>query len=318
VLNEVTSQLDEIGEIVEIINAIAEQTNILSMNAAIESAHAGEAGRGFAVVAEEIRGLAESTGENAKRISASVSGIVEKVNSADKASALAAEAFAQVGQQTQGILGSLKDITNDIKQVEEKISVIDNRTVDISDSAKKISEYCETLTQEQNSVSEAMAQIHNIFSEAKIGVEEISLGVSDIVNRTLEVTDLSSNTCDKMNALSKTMNAFITTDLTDEEREALKAENSEDEEANNDGQVNIDKIVLTEDDLPTMETVSPVAVVEDNSNTTAPAAEEISLDFVSLDDSMEEMLSEEKSTEKKEAPEENFDLDSLFDNIEEF
>ena len=67
-----------------------------------------------------------------------------------------------------------------------------------------------------------------------------------------------------------------------------------------------------------METVSPVAVVEDNSNTTAPTAEEISLDFVSLDDSMEEMLSEEKSTEKKEAPEENFDVDSLFDNIEEF
>ena len=319
VLNEVTSQLDEIGEIVEIINAIAEQTNILSMNAAIESAHAGEAGRGFAVVAEEIRGLAESTGENAKRISASVSGIVEKVNSADKASALAAEAFAQVGQQTQGILGSLKDITSDIKQVEEKISVIDNRTVDISDSAKKISEYCETLTQEQNSVSEAMAQIHNIFSEAKIGVEEISLGVTDIVTRTLEVTDLSSNTCDKMNALSKTMNAFITTDLSEEEKEALKSENTE--EASNDGQVNIDKIVLTEEDLPTMETVSSVPVMEEKPMVENSVSNEINLDFVSLDDSTEVAPIEEIPTEAQEpqeSPVENFDVDSLFDNIEEF
>lgn len=215
VLGEVTAKLDEIGEIVSIINAIAEQTNILSMNAAIESAHAGEAGRGFAVVAEEIRGLAESTSENAKRIAASVSGIVEKVNSADKASALAAESFTQVGQQTHNIIASLNAITNDIQQVEKKISVIDKRTADISDSAKKISEYCDTFTQEQNAVSEAMAQMHNIFSEAKTGVEEIAAGSTDIVNRTLEVTEFSNITCEKMQTLASTMEEFITSSNSD-------------------------------------------------------------------------------------------------------
>lgn len=215
VLGEVTAKLDEIGEIVSIINAIAEQTNILSMNAAIESAHAGDAGRGFAVVAEEIRGLAESTSENAKRIAASVSGIVEKVNSADKASALAAESFTQVGQQTHSIIASLNAITNDIQQVEKKISVIDKRTADISDSAKKISEYCDTFTQEQNAVSEAMAQMHNIFSEAKTGVEEIAAGSTDIVNRTLEVTEFSNITCEKMQTLASTMEEFITSNNSD-------------------------------------------------------------------------------------------------------
>ena len=215
VLGEVTAKLDEIGEIVSIINAIAEQTNILSMNAAIESAHAGDAGRGFAVVAEEIRGLAESTSENAKRIAASVSGIVEKVNSADKASALAAESFTQVGQQTHNIIASLNAITNDIQQVEKKISVIDKRTADISDSAKKISEYCDTFTQEQNAVSEAMAQMHNIFSEAKTGVEEIAAGSTDIVNRTLEVTEFSNITCEKMQTLASTMEEFITSSNSD-------------------------------------------------------------------------------------------------------
>ena len=210
VLGEVTAKLDEIGEIVSIINAIAEQTNILSMNAAIESAHAGDAGRGFAVVAEEIRGLAESTSENAKRIAASVSGIVEKVNSADKASSLAAEAFGRVGQQTQNIISSLNAISTDIQQVEKQISVIDKRTFDISNSAKKISECCDSFTAEQNAVSESMALMHNIFSEAKTGVEEIAAGSTDIVNRTLEVTEFSNITCDKMQTLATTMEAFIT------------------------------------------------------------------------------------------------------------
>lgn len=210
VLGEVTSSLDEIGEIIGIINAIAEQTNILSMNAAIESAHAGDAGRGFAVVAEEIRGLAESTGENAKRIASSISGIVEKVNAADKASSLAAEAFAKVGQQTHNIINSLNHITNDIQQVERKISIVDTRTKDISEAAIKISNHCDTFTQEQNTVSESMAKMHNIFTEAKSSVEEIAVDSTNIVNRTLEVTEFSNITNDKMTSLKNTMEAFIT------------------------------------------------------------------------------------------------------------
>jgi len=86
ILSKIAEQLDEVYEVVTIINNVAEQTNLLSMNAAIESAHAGEAGKGFSVVAEEIRSLAEETSENAAKISKVVNAIVKAVENANASS----------------------------------------------------------------------------------------------------------------------------------------------------------------------------------------------------------------------------------------
>lgn len=211
-LAEITSQLDEIGDIIEIINGVAEQTNILSMNAAIESAHAGESGKGFAVVAEEIRNLAESTADNSRRISSSINAIVTKVREADKASDLAAEAFSRVSDQAQDMSNALKDITNDLRSVDDRINEVDKRTHSVADTASRISDQCDKLNTQQMAVSEAMAQMHGIFSESKTGVNEIRSGASDIVEKMLQVSELSSESSQNMRNLSKELSSFKTTD----------------------------------------------------------------------------------------------------------
>ena len=212
-LNEITGQLDEIADIIEIIDTVAEQTNILSMNAAIESAHAGEAGKGFAVVAEEIRRLAESTTDNSHRIASSINAIVSKVKEADKASSLAAEAFSRVSEQAQDMSNSLHSITGDLRAVDQKINEVEKRTQSVAATASKISGQCDQLNTQQMAVSEAMAQMHGIFSESKTGVNEIRSGASDIVEKMLQVSELSAESNNNMKSLSTKLLAFRTSDV---------------------------------------------------------------------------------------------------------
>lgn len=209
-LNEINGQLSEISEIVDIINAIAEQTNILSMNAAIESAHAGDAGKGFGVVAEEIRVLAESTGENAKRIGRSLYAIVSKVQDANVSSADAAVAFGQISEQTVDMLNSLRDITQGVKLVDDKTKQVAQRTDEVSQTAQQIDGYCDQLSNQQAAVSEQINSIKAAFAQAMSGVTEIRNGTQQIAQRMQNITSSSSANCDKMEQLGNELDIFKT------------------------------------------------------------------------------------------------------------
>ena len=106
-LNDINNKLDEVKNVVTIINSVANKTNLLAMNAAIESAHAGEAGKGFGVVAAEIRSLAEATQTNSVRISEVVQNIVNAVSLANDSSKEASVAFSKVSAQSEVIVSSL-------------------------------------------------------------------------------------------------------------------------------------------------------------------------------------------------------------------
>lgn len=209
-MKEVTNQLKSISEIVTLINAIAEQTNILSMNAAIESAHAGESGKGFSVVAEEIRVLAESTGENSKRISDSLFTITSRMQEASELTEQAAASFGEVNSHSYRIHNSLSEILDNINEAAGEAEKVAQYSAHITNAAEKMSSEYEKLNVQRKTVSAEMTSLENVFAISRNGIDEIKLGAEDIVKRMLEVSHMSSESRQKMTMLSVNLNQFKT------------------------------------------------------------------------------------------------------------
>jgi methyl-accepting chemotaxis protein len=211
-MEDIANKLDEIAEFVTIIDAISDQTNILSMNAAIESAHAGEAGKGFGVVAEEIRNLAETTGENARRIKETVSSITAQVLRANDASDEASLAFSRVSDQSRDMLVALKEIASEIGTVDNRSKTVMQKTTSIYELSEQINTKYDALNEQQMSVSTEMTQMSNIFNESINGVKEIEIGANDIVDRMQHVSSLSNDSYRAMETVSKLLMDFKTLD----------------------------------------------------------------------------------------------------------
>ncbi len=165
-VKQLGSNSNQIGEIIQVINDIADQTNLLALNAAIEAARAGEAGRGFAVVADEVRKLAEKTTKATKEISQMIKNIQKDTVEAVVSIELGTEEVEKGREMANKAGESLKEIIGASNHVLDEVTMVASASEEQSATAEQISKNIEG--------------INNISRESSEGIKKIAMSTEKL------------------------------------------------------------------------------------------------------------------------------------------
>ncbi|MCL2720627.1 MAG: methyl-accepting chemotaxis protein [Treponema sp.] len=207
-IQEIVRDSEGLLEINSVMDNIASQTNLLSMNAAIEAAHAGDAGKGFAVVADEIRKLAESSGEQSKTIGI----VLKKIK----------ESIDNITSKTENVINRFNAIDTGVKTVAQQEGTIRSAMEEQETGSRQILEgvsHVNELTRQVKSGSNEMlggarevicegSNLEKITQEITSGMNEMATGANQINVAVNHVNDISCQNRERIAALMKEVSRF--------------------------------------------------------------------------------------------------------------
>jgi methyl-accepting chemotaxis protein len=204
-VHELGTQGQQIGEIVQTIEDIAEQTNLLALNAAIEAARAGEQGKGFAVVADEVRKLAERSATATQEIAALIANVRSGVDGAVRAMEASAKEVSSGAACSVEAGEALEKIDKSAQAVAEAAVGNAKSVTEMMNAAKDVEESIQTAASVSEESAAAAEELNATAEEVAASAQEVSASISE---QTAEIQQVSS-AAEELNSMSGELDTIV-------------------------------------------------------------------------------------------------------------
>lgn len=198
IMTELSESAREIGDVIDLINGIAEQTNMLALNASIEAAGAGDAGKGFAVVANEVKELARQTGKATQLIAAKATNIQQKTNLASDANINITDGIGRINQGNAEITLAVDEQTENIQGIAKAMNGLSEATAEVSRNSQELNMAAQDVAKaaleaasSTNAIASSAAEGASVSEEVAEGSQE-SLALATKIVASVQNTELAA------------------------------------------------------------------------------------------------------------------------------